>query len=123
MQPKIEAARPHLAITILLFVASVVLADAIAWFTFRDSDVRFILFSCPLVFALPIFVVLTAILRKVVKRGILATVLPLLVFPLLFILQSANIVYERIPQNMFKEYLADPIPMGVTNIQGRYIQG
>lgn len=122
MQPRAETVRPHLAIIVLSFVASVVLAGVISWFAFGDSGAGVILFCCPLSCALPIFAVLTGILRKVVKRGILGSVLPLLVFPLLFILLLAYMVYQRNPQIMFKAYLADPIPAGVTNIQGRYIQ-
>ena len=115
MQPKV-AARPHIVVKILLFVASVLLAGVIAWFTYGDSSAGFLLFVCPLSCALPLFAVLTWILRK---KGNLGTLMPLMVLPLLFTLCFAYMIYERNPQNMFKMHVMDPIPAGVTNIQGR----
>ncbi|MEW5870731.1 MAG: hypothetical protein AB1894_15770 [Chloroflexota bacterium] len=120
MPSKIATAKPHPAVTALLFVASVVLAGVISWFLYGSSDAGIELFCCPLFCTPPIVVVLTLILRSR-KSSSLVTVLPLLVFPLLFILFFANIVYEKTPQYMFKRCVADPIPAGVTNIQGRYI--
>lgn len=119
MQTRVEAARPHSALIPLLFVASVMLACVISSFTFGLNFAGFALFLYPLLFALPIFVILN---RKLKKRGIFGTVLPLLVLPLLFSLLFAYMkFYERNPQHMFKAYVADPIPAGVTNIQARYL--
>lgn len=119
MPPRLAVSR-RLAVKTLGFVASVVLAGVITWSLYGISDVGIKLFCCPLFITLPIIAVLTLILRSK-KMSSLLTVLPLLVFPLLFILFFANTVYERTPEYMFKRYVADPIPAGVTNIQGRYI--
>jgi hypothetical protein len=119
MQPRVGAARSHSAIIPLLFVASVMLACVISSFTFGLNFAGFALFLFPLLFALPIFVFLNG---KLKKRGILGTTLPLLVLPLLFSLLFIYMMfYERNPQHMFKVYVADPIPVGVTNIRARYL--
>ena len=118
MQPSVTA-RPRLAVKILLFLVSVVLAGVISWLAFRDSSAGLVTFTCSLVCALPIFAVLTWILRK---KGILGTVLPLLALPLVFILLFIVIGYESSPQYYFKSYVLDPIPAGVTNIEVRSYQ-
>lgn len=119
MQPRLEAVRSHSAVIPLLFVASVMLACVISSFTFGLNFAGFALFLFPLLFALPVFVILN---RKLNKRGILGTVLPLLVLPLLFsVLFVYMRFYERNPQHMFKVYVIDPIPAQVTNIQARYL--
>lgn len=103
----------------LLFVASVMLTCVISSFTFGLNFAGFALFLFPVLFALPIFVILN---RKSKKRGIFGTALPLLVLPLLFSLLFVYMMfYERNPQHMFKAYVVDPIPMGVTNIQARFL--
>jgi len=107
---------------VLGFVASIVLAGVISWSLYgsSDTDAGIELFCCALFCSPPIIGVLTLILVARKKSGPII-VLPLLVFPLLFILFFANVLYERTPQYMFKTYVADPIPAGVTNIQGRYL--
>ena len=119
MQPSV-AARPRLAVKILLFLASVMLAGVISWLAFRDSYTGIVLFTCSLVCALPIFAVLTWILRK---KGPLGTILPLLVLPMVFILlllfTNINFVSSK---TYFRAYVIDPIPAGVTDIDVKQYQ-
>lgn len=118
MQPNVSA-RPRLAVKILLFLASVALAGVISWLAFRDTSAGPLLFTSSLICALPIFAVLTWTLRK---KGILGTVLPLLVLPLVFTLLLINISYESSPQSYFSAYVMNPIPAGVTDIEVRSYQ-
>jgi hypothetical protein len=115
MQPNV-AARPRLAVKILLFLATVALAGMISWLKYRNGSLGLEILTCSLVCALPIFAVLTWTLRK---RGILGTVLPLLVFPLVFTLLFVDIGYDSSPQSYFRSYILDPIPEGVTDIEVR----
>lgn len=119
MQPSVETARSHPAIIIPLFVVSVMLACVFSSFTFGLNFAGLALFLYPVLFSIPVIAILNS---KLKKRGILGTVLPLLALPLLFCLLFVYMrFYERSPQHMFKVYVADPIPAGVTNIQARFI--
>jgi hypothetical protein len=117
MKPSVSG-RLHPAVTSLLVVGIVVLAVMIIRFAFGDGAIGFLI-CCPLSCTTPIYAILPWILRK---KGNLGTVLPLLAVLLLFIFFIAYLANERDPQKMFTSYLGDPIPAGVTNIQGRYLQ-
>jgi hypothetical protein len=52
------------------------------------------------------------------------TWIPVLVFPLVFgLLYGYTMLYERNPRHMFKVFVADPIPAGVTDIQATDTSG
>ncbi len=50
-------------------------------------------------------------------------VLPALIFPICILLGLGWNLYQQLPANLFRIFIADPIPDGVTNIQGHDISG
>jgi hypothetical protein len=122
MKPKVTTI-PYSAVKPLLFVASIVasivLTVVITRIRFGKSAIEDLV--CSLSCALPIFAVLSCLLRK---RGILGVVLPLLPLVVVPLLCDYGVFHspERSPQEMFKTYVVDPIPAGVTKIQARYVE-
>lgn len=122
MNPKVITI-PYSTVKLLLFVASIGFAFVITWILFGEYSIQVL--AGPLICTIPIVCILTSIMKK---RGILGAVvpmLPVLMIPLLlttFWIIAGGPKPERSPQDMFKTYLVDPIPVGVTNIQGRYLQ-
>ena len=115
---------PYSAVQLLLFAASIIFTVVIAWFTFGGYAIQVLAY--PLACTLPIVYVLASVLKK--KRGILGAVvpvLPVLMIPLLLVtfwVYAVGPKPERSPQDLFKTYVVDSIPTGITNIQGRYLQ-
>jgi hypothetical protein len=72
----------------------------------------------PLVCAFPlalIFFLTPAFVKK--AKPTLRYLLPALVFPILFGILFGYTLYERRPENIYKVFVSDPIPAGVSNIQ------
>lgn len=119
MQTGEGSVRTRLVVFSLLFLASVAVACFITPLTIGPNlagiSHMMISFHC----ALPVAIGLFAFLNlRGKKKGVHRTLLPVLVFPLLFGLMFAyTMVYERNPQNMFRFFVADPIPVSVTDIQ------
>jgi hypothetical protein len=67
------------------------------------------------------FVIWLFVSLKFIKRSNwpIAFGLPILVVPLLIFLFLTWLAIQERPTNIFKDFVADPIPVGVSNIQGR----
>lgn len=121
MKPKVTGI-PYLAVKPLLFVASILLIVVITGLSFGESALKFLVY--PLSCTLPIYFFLACMLKKKGVLGIVLPLLPLLVLTLIVVnwAYQTSPQSERSPQDIFKMYVVDPIPAGVTNIQGRYLE-
>lgn len=123
MKPKVITI-PYSVAKLLLFVSSIFFTCVIAWLIVGKETIQVL--AGPLICAIPVVCILSSLLKK--RRGFLGAVipvLPVLMIPLLLVafwFFAVGPKPERSPQDMFKTYLVDPIPIGVTNIQGRYLQ-
>ena len=118
--------RATLGITLfsLLFGFTVVLAGLVS-FTYIGPNLAAISnIILPLLIALPVSYILF-IFFSFVKMADWKTsyLIPAIIFPVLFGLTFAWTMHERDPRNIFKVFVLDPIPGGISNIRARDISG
>ena len=124
IQPRKVSMGRSLAIFILVFVASVSAACGLTMYTIGPNLAGISHMLLSLICASPVAIGFFLYANARIKKGIWRTLLPLLVFPLVFgLLVGYTMIYERNPQHMFRVFVADPIPTGVTNIQAKDISG
>ncbi len=119
--PKVVLDFFSLALFFLLYGMFVAMIIRLAInFDLNSNEAFGVLFSllCGTPFVIGLFVSL-----KFIKRSNWPTAfgLPILVVPLLFFLFLTWLTFQERPTNIFKDFVADPIPAGVSNIQGRNV--
>jgi len=101
----------------VLFLLFIILGGAITFFLQPNlNGIGGILFS--LICAFPLSIILLVRFRQKNNfKWYITYVLPALVFPLCIALFLGWTAFEQRPTNIFKVFVADPIPAGVSNIQ------
>ena len=107
---------------VLAFILTVVLATPIS-FKFIGDNVNAPAVVCfPLICAIPLILIAIPILnKKTTENQLVRYILPISIFPILFALFLGYMLYIQSPENIYKDFLGDPIPAEVTNIQAHNI--
>ncbi len=117
-----ESIGPRMALFFLPFVVSIAGACALTAYTIGPNIAGISHMLLSVMCASPLAIGLFIFANARMKKGVLRTLLPLLVFPLLFgLLFSYTMFYERNPRHMFRVFIADPIPVSVTDIRSKDI--
>ncbi len=121
-EPLIKTVLSFILFLILFVIVAYFLSDAIARVAPNTNSLFGIL--CSFILGLPIGIYLFFNSKFIKATKLYQRILfPVLIFPLCILLSLGWNLYQQRPENLFKIFVMDPIPSGVSNIQGIDISG